>query len=219
MISRSLGIYGWSEMLDNLLVTGIVTGDPILLLSQPGHGKTAFCKRLGKVITDKIGMETTVRIINVSTARPEDWTGYYLPPKDGGDEMSLVKSPQSLLDAVFIMLDEIGRSETARNQNNLLSLIQDRMIDGIKTKCEILFAAMNPVAGDSADEGSMPLLYSVADRFSMLLEVPDFKIMENNDKMEVVSKSYRPNSNKNIFAPSLDGVELGQDEYLSLIHI
>lgn len=217
MITESLGIKGWGKTLDRMILTSIVTGDPLLILANYGQGKTALVDRLGQVIVKKLSEERPdedliVAVINAATANPQDWAGYFIPPKNGGTTMELLKSPQSLIDAVLIAIDEISRAAT-RNQNNVLTLIQERRVDGIPTKCEMIFAMMNPVMGDDADEGSEPLIGAVADRFSLLIEPPLFHMMAVNDKKEVIYSAYKPFTNKNIFIDPKEK-ELGRDQYV-----
>lgn len=219
MITEALGIKGWGSINDRMILTSIVTGDPLLIVNKFGQGKTAIVDRLGQVITKQLkkyrpNEKMTANVINVATANPQDWAGYLIPPKelDGTKPMVLIESPQSLLNAVLIATDEMGRTQ-ARNQNNVLSLIQERRVDGIPTKCEILFAMMNPVMSDDTDEGSEPLIGPLADRFALMIEPPNFDKMNIDDKKEVIYAAYKPHSSKSIFTDPKDKV-LGKDEYV-----
>lgn len=216
MISGSLGIKGWPESLDRMVLTSIITGDPLLMISNYGSAKTSIVDRIGQVIVSKLSKiredETlNVSIINASTANPQDWSGFYVPAKDLS-EMRLLKTPQTLIDSVVIAVDEISRA-AARNQNNTLSLIQERAVDGIPTKCEILFGMMNPVSGDAADDGSEPLIGAVADRFSIVIDIPEYSAMSGNLKNEIIMHSGRLNRSTSMFLDDKTH-KLGAERYV-----
>ena len=46
MILEKLGIYGWSEKDENLLLAGLLTGDPILLIGKHGTAKTHVANKI-----------------------------------------------------------------------------------------------------------------------------------------------------------------------------
>lgn len=217
MITQALGIRGWGEIYDRLLLTGIVSGDPLLIISNYGQAKTVLVKRLGHVLVTKLRElrpeePLTVGIINGAVADPQDWAGYFVPPgpDDPPGQMKLLKSPQSLLDAVMIGIDEMSRAE-GRNQNKILSLIQDREIDGLPGKAEVIFGLMNPVMGDVIDEGAEPLIPPLADRLALFLEPPAYHTMEESNKRAVVEKAAIPAHNQSLFATT--SVALGDRQY------
>ena len=43
MIPEQLGIYGWKEQDENLVLASLLTGDPLLLIGSHGRGQDAPC--------------------------------------------------------------------------------------------------------------------------------------------------------------------------------
>ena len=216
MIAENLGIIGWKPI-DKLVTSAIITGDPLLMLGTSGAAKTSYVMRLGQVfkmmIKKKQQKDVGVSIINAATANPDDWVGFNLPPKGDGDTMRMVKSPQTIVDSVVIAIDEISRAGT-RNKNKVLSLIQEGMVDGIKTSQEILFAMMNPVTAskDMEDEGSEPLPFAMAERMALVVEPPDYPTFDIDKKKELVLKAYKPPRRENVFEGNKE--TFGKDEYI-----
>lgn len=219
MITEALGIKGWGSVNDRMLLTSIITGDPLLMINLYGNGKTAIVDRLGQVIVNQLKKyrpdeKLSAAVINAATANPQDWAGYLIPPENRseGQMMVLVESPQSLLNCVLIAIDEIGRTQP-RNQNNVLTLIQERRVDGMQTKCEIMFGMMNPVMSDNIDEGSEPLIGPLADRFALLIKPPEFKEMTMNNKKEVILSAYKPSSSQSMLTDPTEK-KFGKDSYV-----
>ncbi len=48
MILNRLGIFGWPEWDENLLLASLLTGDPLLLIGNHGCAKTHVVQKLGK---------------------------------------------------------------------------------------------------------------------------------------------------------------------------
>lgn len=202
MITQALGIQGWGEENDRIILTSMISGDPLLMISKYGQAKTMLVDGIGQVVLEKLrefrpDENLLVGVINAATANPQDWAGYFIPPRDGGSQMELIESPRSLLNAVMVAIDEISRAQP-RNQNNLLSLIQERRIDGLETKIEMIIAMMNPVDGD-IDEGAEPLIGPLADRFSMYIEPPHYHEMGSKSRKSVIESSYKPSSSMSVF--------------------
>lgn len=219
MITEALGIKGWGFDNDRMILTSIVTGDPLLIINRFGQGKTAIIDRLGQVFLKALekarpNEKLNFAVINAATANPQDWAGYLIPPKnlDGSEDMVLIESPQSLLNSVLIAIDELGRTQ-ARNQNNVLTLVQERRVDGMPTKCEVLFGMMNPVMSDNTDEGSEPIIGPLADRFALLIEPKEYSAMTLDEKREVTESAYKPHTSTSIFSDPKTK-KLGKDSYI-----
>ena len=50
MILEGLGIYGWPEGDENLLLASLLTGDPLLLIGRHGSAKTALAVRIAQAL-------------------------------------------------------------------------------------------------------------------------------------------------------------------------
>ncbi len=61
MILARLGIYGWKEQDENLLLASLLTGDPLLLIGNHGSAKTLIANKvaeaLGLYFEDEPGFE------------------------------------------------------------------------------------------------------------------------------------------------------------------
>lgn len=46
MILQQLGVYGWNEADENLLLSSLLTGDPLLLIGNHGCAKTHVANKM-----------------------------------------------------------------------------------------------------------------------------------------------------------------------------
>ena len=54
MILQQLGIYGWKEQDENLVVASLLTGDPLLLVGNHGCAKTHLANRIAEALGKKL---------------------------------------------------------------------------------------------------------------------------------------------------------------------
>jgi hypothetical protein len=193
MLFEKLGIVGWSPIAQAQILSGLLTNEVILLIGEPGTAKSMLIYRIGAVIQEiyaKKGIIGNVRVISVPTSNPEDWDGVHLPPKDWkeGDTMILIKTPQGLLDALVIGLDEINRKigASSQNENKFLTLLTSREINGHKLKAVLIIAAMNPYREDDEEEGVYPLISAFRDRMAQWVIAPGIKDLSVKDKQQLL---------------------------------
>lgn len=210
---EKLNLFGLHSI-EDLYLVGLVSGEPICIVSHSGGGKTALVTRTGHALLVSAG------VINAHTSDPQDWVGIPLPVKTedglGYSEMSMVKTPQSIADHVLLGIDEISRVEIS-NQSKLFSLIQSREVDGVKMGFKYLYAMMNPPAGSGEFveyEGSEPLEFGLADRFALFLNMPAFTDMDKSTMLDVVKASASRGKEHNEFDETLPSMEEANRDYV-----
>ena len=101
-ILDTLGLFGWKEQDENLVLASLLTGDPLLLIGNHGSAKTLIANK----VAEALGLKSLV--YDASKAMFEDVLGYpnveklkegiveYVPSKmttpDGADWYSCVGS-------------------------------------------------------------------------------------------------------------------------------
>ena len=171
---KKLGIYG-CEAVQDLIAAGILTGDPVLLLSGAGSGKTYCIERIAEVL----GLN--FRMYNCSSANFDDLIGYLLPTEDR-KSMDFISSPTSIWGTEMLLLDEISRARLDI-QNLYFTLIRNRSVQGKKVDTlKFVFAAMNPLSY----AGVTPLDAALADRFAWTIKMPSMTIMCEEDREKII---------------------------------
>ena len=56
VILEKLGIFGWKEEEENLLLASILTGDPLLLIGRHGSAKTAVAEKMAEALRKAAGL-------------------------------------------------------------------------------------------------------------------------------------------------------------------
>lgn len=69
-ILEKMGIFGWKEEEENLLLASILTGDPLLLIGRHGSAKTAVAEKMAEALARKF------IVYDASKALFEDVLGY-----------------------------------------------------------------------------------------------------------------------------------------------
>jgi MoxR-like ATPase len=70
MILEQLGIYGWKERDENVVVASLLTGDPLLLIGNHGCAKTHLACRVAEALGKRF------LVYDASKAMFEDVLGY-----------------------------------------------------------------------------------------------------------------------------------------------
>ena len=70
MILNQLGIYGWKEQDENLVLASLLTGDPLLLVGNHGCAKTHLACRVAEALGRRF------LVYDASKAMFEDMLGY-----------------------------------------------------------------------------------------------------------------------------------------------
>jgi MoxR-like ATPase len=139
-------------------------------------------------IAEALGLEH--RHYNASLVSFDDLIGFPYPD-DEKTSVRFLETPATIWGAQSVLIDEISRCKP-EHQNRLFSLIQERRAQGIALEnLRFRWAAMNPCAIDSAGEymGSEPLDRALADRFALIVRVPDWRELSPANKRKVANPS------------------------------
>jgi len=176
-ILQELGVIGWGGITEDLILAGVLTGDSVLLIGSSGSAKTFFCYKLASAL------DVRFQKIDASKCEFEDLVGIFSPRALAEGRFEYIKTPLSVSDKEFLLIDEINRAKP-EIQNKLLELIYNREIMGEKTNVKWVFGAMN-----SGEEytGLEPLDPAFAGRFGLILPVPDMAQMNPDDVKKIIT--------------------------------
>jgi len=104
MILEKLGIYGWKERDENLLLASLLTGDPLLLIGTHGTAKTHTASRIAETIGK------TFIAYDSSKALFEDVLGYPNIEKLKQGVVDYIPSKVTIWDKEMILIDELNRA-------------------------------------------------------------------------------------------------------------
>ncbi len=164
-----LGVYGF-EAVELVILSALVTEDPLLLIGNSGTGKTFLLNS----ISEALGLEH--RHYNASLISFDDLVGFPYPDEDKSC-VKFLETPATVWGAESVLVDEISRCKP-EHQNRLFSLVHERRIQGISLeKLRFRWAAMNPCSADHGNEygGSEALDQALADRFGLIVRVGDWR--------------------------------------------
>ena len=173
---RRLGIYGYDDI-EDFVLAGLVTGDPVLLVGTHGTAKTMMCERLAKAM----GLKFIA--YDASKALFEDVLGFPDPYSIKEKKIEYVATDLSIDGKEFVLIDEISRANY-QMQNKWLEIIRSRRIMG-KTldSLKYVFAAMNP----PGYPGTKTLDPALSGRFGFIVWLPHFGSLKEEDKNLVIS--------------------------------
>jgi len=172
-----LGIYGFSALEDPLLA-GLVTGDPVLLVGSHGSAKTLLAQR----VAEALGLRFWA--YDASKALFEELIGFPNPASIMSGEVDYARTPLSIQDKEFVLVDEISRASPSM-QNKWLEIVRSRRVMGLSLpRLRHVFAAMNPPA---SYPGAIPLDPALAGRFAWILPVPELKHLGARDFSRVAT--------------------------------
>lgn len=174
MILEELGIYGWPERDENLLLVSLLTGDPLLLIGNHGCAKTHVANKVAQVL----GREFLV--YDASKAMFEDVLGYPNVEKLKHGVVEYVPSPVTIWDKELVFIDELNRA-VPELQSKWLEIVRSRKIMGFPTRVRWVWAAMNPVTY----AGANTLDDALVGRFALFLYPPDVLQMSEVDRIRV----------------------------------
>src|SRR6187455_2733483 len=178
-----LGVYGF-DSIEPLILSALVTEDPLLLIGPSGTGKTFLLNSISEVL----GLEH--RHYNASLISFDDLVGFPYPD-EAKASVRFLETPATVWGAESVLIDEISRCKP-EHQNRLFSLVHERKIQGLAlTKLRYRWAAMNPCTTDqsSGEEylGAEPLDPALADRFAVILDVGDWDALSDADRRRVAN--------------------------------
>lgn len=184
-----MGIFGF-QSLEPLILASLVTEDPILLLGKSGTGKTLILNR----IAESLGLNH--KHYNASLISFDDLIGFPFPSGDH-KQIEYLPTPATLWGAESVLLDEISRCKP-EIQNKFFSIVQEKKLQGISLhKLKYRWAAMNPIGEEEETweetyRGSEPLDPALADRFSFLLPVLDWKDLSIEEQEDLLTFHHLP---------------------------
>jgi hypothetical protein len=170
-------IYGWAD-LEELILTPLITGDAGLLLGSKGANKTNGLRNIAALVLDDKDREKGFHAYSAPNDEFEDLIG--IPDPSGMREgvMRYIVSDVSIWNKVFVVIDEINRANP-QLQGKYLQLLLSREILGKRTSVIWMWGAMNPLSY----LGTNPLDAAMADRFAVMLRVPEFQELNEQEKI------------------------------------
>ncbi len=174
MLFPRLGIYGWKEADENLLLATLLTGDPVLLVGSHGTAKTG--------LFTKIAQALGLRAISYDASKAlfEDVLGYPNPKELLEGRVSYIASDVTIWDKEFVLIDELNRAQ-AEMQNKWLEIIRSRRVMGAATAVSWVWAAMNP----KSYSATHTLDDALVGRFAMFVYPPEVLSMDEADRARV----------------------------------
>ena len=190
-----MGIFGFEEI-EPLILSALVTEDPLLLIGKSGTGKTHLLNGL----SEALGLKH--RHYNASLISFDDLIGFPYPAENR-ESIKFLPTPASVWEAESVLFDEISRCKP-EIQNKFFSILYERKILGLTLeKLRYRWAAMNPFGFDTNENGenyngSEPLDPALADRFAFIIEVPDWRDLKVHEQ-EAIINSLSSSSNTRIY--------------------
>ena len=174
MILERLGIYGWPEGDENLLLASLLTGDPLLLIGRHGSAKTVLAVRIARALGKRFVA------YDASKALFEDVLGYPNLEQLKRGVVEYIPGPLTVWDKEMVLIDELNRA-LPELQSKWLEIIRSRRIMGLPTQLKWVWAAMNPptYAGTQALDGAL------LGRFALFVTPPDVLAMTEEDRIKV----------------------------------
>jgi hypothetical protein len=173
---EQLGVYGWKEQDDNLILASLLTGDPLLLIGNHGCAKTHLANRVAEALGKRF------LVYDASKAMFEDVLGYPNVEKLKQGVVEYVPSPVTVWDKELILIDELNRA-IPELQSKWLEIIRSRKIMGFPTKVKWVWAAMNPMSYSA----TQALDEALVGRFALFIYPPDVLQMSEEDRVKVTT--------------------------------
>ncbi|OGR91299.1 MAG: hypothetical protein A2V88_04770 [Elusimicrobia bacterium RBG_16_66_12] len=167
---------------ETVILSALVTEDPLLLIGRSGTGKTFLLNSL----SEALGLSH--RHYNASLISFDDLVGFPFPD-EAQATVKFLETPATVWGAESVLIDEISRCKP-EHQNRLFSLIHERRIQGISLpKLRFRWAAMNPCGGDKTSvedyTGSEPLDPALGDRFALFVRAADWDELGQEERLSI----------------------------------
>jgi len=176
-ILSALGLYGL-DSIEEPILAGLVTGDPVLLIGAHGTAKTTLVERLAE------SLQETFIAYDASKALFEDVIGFPNPKSITKGIVDYVPTAISVWGKTFVLIDEISRGAPSM-QNKWLEIVRSRRVMGLPIPgLRYVFAAMNPPTYD----GAYPLDPALAGRFAFIIQMPDACDM-GQEEVQAITRS------------------------------
>lgn len=176
MILETLGIFGWKEQDENLVLASLLTGDPLLLIGNHGSAKTHIANKIAQAL------KRPFLVYDASKAMFEDVLGYPNIEKLKEGVVEYVPSKVTIWDKQLVLIDELNRA-IPELQSKWLEIIRSRNIMGFETQVKWVWAAMNPLSYSA----TQVLDEALIGRFATFLYPPDVLQMSEEDRIKVTT--------------------------------
>jgi MoxR-like ATPase len=186
----SLGIVGY-EQYEPVILAALALEFPLLLIGNKGTAKSMLVYTLARAL------HAELRAYNCSLINYEDLVGIPMPPDDYRNGLEFIYSPAAIWPAEMVFLDELSRTRPDM-ANKLFSIVHEKQIMGMALPhLRWRLAAMNPPSQpdfeqDPANDfyvGVEPLDQALADRFPMLIIVPDWEDFSEEEQRKIIAAS------------------------------
>lgn len=187
---QELGFFGLDH-LEPAVVAALGDTQPMLLIGQPGCGKSELLNRVAAAL------HLRHRHYNASMVSFDDLLGYPVPTQDRTGLVHL-RTQDDIWDAQSVFIDEISRCRPEL-QNKFFAIVHERKVNG-RPLGDLVYrwSAMNPPPGpdDDPDDltcgGSQPLDYALADRFAWVLHLPTFDELDHATRLSILAEPREP---------------------------
>ncbi len=191
-ILEEYGVFGFQEIAKPIL-SALVSEEPILLVGEHGIGKTLLAEKLALALgISNLPNHKEFNAYDASKSLFEDVIGFPNPNELKNGKLEYIASDLTIWNKKFILVDEISRANPSM-QNKWLEIIRSRRIMGKEIpNLKYIFAAMNPLEY----AGVTPLDEALADRFSLIINVPDR--FADNDLLKIINSAKVYNTKKSV---------------------
>lgn len=176
MLLEQLGIYGWKKEDENLILSSLLTGDPLLLIGNHGCAKTHIANKIGQALNRRF------LVYDASKAMFEDVLGYPNIERLKEGVVEYIPSNVTIWDKELVLIDELNRA-IPELQSKWLEIIRSRKIMGFNTNVKWVWAAMNPMSYSA----TQALDEALIGRFALFVYPPDVLQMAEEDRIRVTS--------------------------------
>ena len=173
-ILNQLGIYGWREEDENLILASLLTGDPLLMIGNHGCAKTHLAYKMAQALQKRFAA------YDAGKSLFDDVLGYPDIEKLKQGEIAYIASKVTIFDKEMVLIDEINRCDPSM-QSKWLEIIRSRKIMGFPTNVKWVWAAMNPISYSATQQMDEALV----GRFATFVYIRDVLEMEEADRIKV----------------------------------
>ena len=173
-ILNQLGIYGWKEQEENLILASLLTGDPLLMIGNHGCAKTHLAYKVAQALRKRFAA------YDAGKSLFDDVLGYPDIEKLKHGEIAYIASKVTIFDKEMVLIDEINRCD-ASMQSKWLEIIRSRKIMGFPTAVKWVWAAMNPICYSATQQMDEALV----GRFATFVYIRDVLEMEEADRIKI----------------------------------
>ena len=124
---KQLGIYGWKQEDENLVLSSLLTGDPLLMIGAHGGAKTHIAYKMAQALAKRF------IAYDASKSLFEDVLGFPNVESLKNGRVEYVPSAVTVWDKQFILIDEINRA---------LPELQAKWLEIIRSR-KIMFVGLN----------------------------------------------------------------------------